>query len=109
MEIVSTVISDIVQGDMVIERSIDQMVTLSMQSASAGDAASISGTNLWAVTFYYTPFADGAVDPTIGSDSFDLTQQNLNLALVAGMDLNLMNLDKSSVDLSGLVCPPVSL
>ena len=76
-------------------------------SLSAGDAASIDGTNLWAVSYYYTPHANGDEDITIGKETFLLSQVNRNIELRAGQDLVLNDLT-SVIDLSNLVCPDVS-
>ncbi len=103
-EIVSTVISRIAEGSSVKERSSSVLVVLSTLSVSAGDAASIEGTNLWDVSFYYTPNANGEEDLTIGKGTFAPSPTG---RLDAGENLALTDL-RNTIDLSNLVCPAVS-
>ncbi|XP_038079237.1 uncharacterized protein LOC119746392 [Patiria miniata] len=110
VEIMSTVITNITEGGTVTERiTTGQLVVLSVSSTSAADGASITGSDLWALTVYYTPNANGDVDATIGSAEMDLTPDQLNTDLSAGQDLELTNVAKANVDLSNLVCPETGL
>ncbi|XP_022109995.1 uncharacterized protein LOC110989723 [Acanthaster planci] len=106
VEIISTVISEVLVGGTVTERiTTGQNVNLSISATSSADGASINGSDLWALTVYYTPNPNGAVDPTLGSATADLTATQQNTALVAGEDLVLTSVFKASVNLSNLVCP----
>ena len=110
MEIISTVITDIAEGDTVTERSaIPQTITVSVSASSEAEGSSVSGTNLWTLTVYYTPNADGSVDPVLGSTTASLTAAQGNTDLTAGDDLLLEGVETTNVDVSGLVCPEVRI